>query len=71
MDIYIVPRIDDVTTAIVTKKIVPEFGPCGASVVEHVAFCRHHTWHARLAKLHDETVKTSRCYNVINCYDVL
>ena len=36
--IYIVPRIDNVTTAIATKKSVPEFGPHAAIVVELVAF---------------------------------
>ena len=42
--IYIVPRIDDVTTAIAMKKFVPEFGSRGAIMVAHVAFYRHHTW---------------------------
>ena len=57
--IYIVPRIDDVTTTIAMKKFVPEFGPRAAIVVEHVAFYRHRTWCVWLAISNDETVKSS------------
>ena len=47
--IYISSRVLMTSPRLSRRKIVSEFGPRGAIVVEHMAFCRHHTWRARLA----------------------